>query len=62
MDLFGKHIVILNDAQHAIVAKALADAGHSVVTAGMSEIATLWAETKQKFPALVTDIETASPI
>lgn len=36
MSLLGIHILALNDAQHAIVKQALADAGHTVETAAIS--------------------------
>jgi hypothetical protein len=57
MNIFGHHIIVLNDEQHAIVAAVLSDAGHTVVSAGESAISALWAETKTKFPELIADIE-----
>jgi predicted RNA-binding protein with EMAP domain len=57
MSIFGIHLAILTDEQHAIVKQALADAGHDLETFAGSEIDKLVAAAKEKFPDLVADIQ-----
>ena len=57
MNIFGHHIVILNDAQHALLKTALADTEHSAVTYVESEAAKLWGEFKAAVPTVVTDFK-----